>query len=165
MKLAAAFPVSDRAVPAEKEDIGYWVNKEAIPLSKQVRTAINTLGREKISAVTSGTGAYVRIWESDATFLPSNACWTILARVSGISISGAAQRAGYGLAATFQSTSGAVAQVGTDSFLWANESVAAIDVRFGVDAPNRVVFIEARDDAVSPMRFTATVETLEGLTA
>jgi len=159
LRLTVPFPVSDK--PIEQGGLLYWVNSEAQKLFRQIRTFANALAVERKTADTAGDGAYVRIWESDA--MPTNACWAVVANVVGVTKSGTAQRASYGIAGTFQSTSSTVAQVDTDTTLWSDESTAAINARFGVDTASRTVYVEVRDDGASPMRFSAVVQVNEAL--
>lgn len=161
MKLTAPFALSSR--PIEQNGLLFFINREATVLLRQLRTFANALGTEVNSADSLGAGAYVRVWTSDA--LPTDAAWTITANVVGVSTSGAAQRASYGLAGLFESTAGTISQIGATTSLWTIESAAACNARFGVDATNRVIYVEARDDAVSPMRWTAVTAINEGLTA
>jgi hypothetical protein len=90
---------------------------------------------------------------------------SVLANVAGVSTSGAAQRASYGISATFESTTNTVAQVDADTVIWSDESAANINARFGVDTTARTAYLEARDDGTSPMRFTAVVQVNEALPA
>jgi len=159
MKLTVPFPVSDRTV--EEKGILPWINGETQKLLKQLRAALNYRGSERATAATAGAGAYVTVWTSDA--LPTDACWSIVAHVVAVSVSGAAQRAGYVLSGTFESTAGVVAQVGTDTVISTHESAAAINARFGVDATARTIYVEARDDATSPMNVTVVVHVNEAL--
>lgn len=98
--------------------------------------------------------------------MPTNGVWGVAASVVGVTTSGAAQGAFYEVKIGVQSTAGVVAAISVGSFLsLAIESAAAINARFTVDAAARTVSLEARDDAVSPMRWTAVVQLSEALTA
>lgn len=157
MKATAPSALSER--PVDEKSLLEWVNRELIPLARQLRQAVNFETGERKTATTGGAGAYARVWTSEA--LPTDGTWLCIADVSAVTTSGTFQAAGYVLAATFRSSSGTVAQVGATSTLHSAESVAAIDARFGVDAANRQVYLEARDDAATAMTVTAVVRTLE----
>lgn len=160
-RLTAAFPVSPK--PVEDGQQLPFINDELLKLLPQLRTFANMLSWEKKTASTAGAGAYVSLWTSEV--MPSDAAWVITAWTDGISSSGAAQQAGYVFAGTFVSVAGAVSQLGATSSLLSNESAAAIDAKFTVDAVGRTIAVQVRDDAASPMRFTGVIATLEGLAA
>lgn len=158
MKLTAPVAISDR--PVSKDRLEDWANDEVIPLLKQIRQALNAQLRERpTSVVTAGGGAYTRLWTSDA--MPTNAAWWVAADISAVSTSGAFQAAGYLLTGLFRSSAGVVAAVGVPGPVVQSESAVLIDARFGVDAGNRKVYLEGRDDAASPMRFVTLVRLLE----
>lgn len=146
-------PVSEKGVPA-------WANEELLPLLRQLRNAVNASAVERSTVTTGGAGAYARLWTSPP--MPTDSTWHIEALVSGTdSAAGGSQHAGYALAATVGSTAGAVAQVGATTTIAAHESAAGIDARFGVDAAERVVYLEARDAGAAPMDFVAVTQTSE----
>lgn len=160
MKRTVAFPVSPR--PVAEKDLETWVNGEALKILRELREAANWLGEEKTEYVdTDGDGAWVAVWTSQE--MPTNCMWQICARVVGISTSGAAQRYSYLRYASFQSTSGTVAQVGSTSTPSSHESALAGDIRFTSDATARTVSVEIRDDATSPTRWTAHISIAEAL--
>jgi hypothetical protein len=141
--------VSD--VPIKEGNLLSWVNNEAQRLLRQLRSGANSVLTERTECATLGAGAFVRLWESAA--LPTAAAWGVRTTVTGVSTSGAAQRADYELAASFESTAGTVAQVGTTTTVHSAESTAAINARFGATA--RTIYVEVRDDATSPMHWVA----------
>lgn len=157
MKLTVPFPVSDR--PVEESGVLSFINNELIKLLRQVRAALNFTGSDRASAGSAGAGAFVTVWTSVA--MPNDAVWNVVANVTGISTGGIAQQAGYILAGTFASVAGVVSQIGTSTVIHSAESAAAIDARFGTGS--RSVFVEARDNAVSPMRWIVVTEVLEAL--
>jgi len=159
VKLTAPFPVSDQ--PVGEKSILSWINGEAQKVLRQLRTFANFLGWERKEAVTAGAGAYVTVWTSTA--LPTNGTWNVSANVTGVTISGTAQRAGYVLHGTFEATAGVVAQVGSTTTAHSAESAANCNARFGVDTTNRTVYVEARDDGASPMRYVAVVAVNEAV--
>jgi len=157
MKLSVPSALSERAIT--QDGLLSWINDEAVRVLRQVRQLANYFFTERKQVNTAGDGAYTRIWTSSA--LPTDACWVLTADVAAVSTSGAAQRAAYEIRATVESTSSAVAQVGSTTSVSAHESTASIDARFAVDGTLRVVYLEGRDDATSPMRFTAVIRVNE----
>lgn len=159
MTPAVSYPVHERLVDEGQERA--WINEEARQLLRQLREAVNATSPFRKTAVTDGAGTYQRVWTSET--LPTNAAWQVVAYVVLCAASGTFQAAGYTLAATFRSSAGTVAQVGATTSTHSAESAAAIDARFAVDAANRVVYLEARDDAASPMNVTATIQVVEAV--
>lgn len=154
--LTVATPVSERSV--EQDGVLFWINKEAAPALRSARAALNFATVSRDTVTTDGAGTYAELWRSEA--LPTDGCWLVYADVVGVTTTGTAQRAAYFLRAAFESTAGTVAQVGataSDAF----ESTAAINARFAVDATNRQVYLEARDDGASPMYFVGRVSVME----
>lgn len=155
-QLTVSDPVSVRSVSADGVD--YWINKEAMPVLRKVREALNYCQITRKVGDTAGGGVYVELWRSEA--LPTDGAWLVIAQVAGVTKSGAAQRAAYYLRGCFSSTATVVAQVGvtsTDAF----ETAAGCNARYAVDVTNRQVYLEARDDGTSPMRYVAVVSVME----
>jgi hypothetical protein len=154
--------VSDRPVSADILALISWANREVVPFLKQARAGLNARAIFRATCATDGAGTYQRLWTSAA--LPSDATWTIEAVCAGTaSTAGASKHAGYTLAATFASTAGTVSQVGTTTTIAAHESDAGINVRFGVNAADRYVYLEACDDATAAMSFVAVVYVAEAV--
>lgn len=128
-----------------------------------MRQFANYYSWERQAATSDGAGTFTAIWTSPA--MPTNAVWGVEATVVGVNTSGATQGCFHRLAAAAQSAAGVVAIIGASTAEVTIESAAAIDTRFTVDATARTISLEARDDAVSPMRFTAVVQLTEALTA
>ena len=159
MKLSVEQAIAERPVsPTEAATIGLWVNRQLIPLIKEIRAVLNMRGVEKASVTTTALGAYARLWTSVA--LPTDCTWSVEAYVVGTGPASGSQHASYVLTAGFSSTAGTVAQIGATTTT-ATESDAAIDARFAVDAPNRQIYLEARDDGVALMSFAAVLATTE----
>lgn len=154
-----SFPVSDAGV--KQEGVLAWINGEAQKLFRQLRAFANFLSWDYATVTTTGDGATTTIWTSPA--MPNNACWTILVIISGVSTSGAAQRAGTGRAVTFESTAGTVAQVSSATQIWVHESDPAIGVAFSENTSTRTVSVGVLDNGTSPMRFSAVIITCESL--
>lgn len=161
MKLTASQAVS--SLPVGEKSILRWINEEAQPLFRQIRAAINFFSSERHTANSLGAGAYVRVWTSDA--MPTNGVWSVKAYVVGRSTSGAVQWAVYEKYIVAGSASGTVTSLVALTNIISQESAAAIDARLVIDTTNRLVYLEARDDATSPMKWTAVVQVHEGLAA
>lgn len=148
-------------VPERIEHVGRFINRELLPVLRALRDAANYQGTQRSTATTDGTGVYARLWTSGELAL--DATVTVRASVVGTAAAaGGSQHAGYLLCATFQSTGGVVTQTGATSVLYAHESAAAIDARFGVDSTARTAYVEVRDDATAAMVFAGVTEALEG---
>lgn len=161
MKSAAPYPLTPN--PIAPDDIPRWVNAELLKLLLQLRNVVNYRGAERLDVTTGGAGAYVTVWTSPV--MPTDACWHLDAELAGISIAGAAaQQAAFRLAGTFVSVAGAVSQLGTTDTLSLQRSAGTIAAQFVVNA-GRTVSVQVRDDGASKMRFTAIVQTHEGLPA
>ena len=161
MKNTVPFPVSDK--PVTQDGAVAWVNGEAQKLLRQLRTFANMLSWDYATVETTGSGVGTDIWTSPE--MPTDACWTILAIVTGVTTSGAAQRNGSGRVATFESTSGTVAQVSTTTNLWVHETDALVGMGFSVSTSTRKVTVQVNDNGTSPMRYTAVIVTGEALPA
>ncbi len=161
MRATVPYPVSP--VDVDEDNVVDWINDEGRTVLGQGRAALNYLGTERVTCVTAGAGVFVRLWTSHA--LATNSAITVSVNVVGVSTSGAAQRAGYLLFGTFESTAAVVAQVSTTASLASHETNAGIDCRLVVDTTNRQVYLEARDNATSPMRFVGVVQVNEALLA
>lgn len=153
MNATVTAPVSDRGV--SEDSVIPWVNREAIPVLRQLRQAANYASCERQEADSAGDGNYVTVWTSPA--MPTDATWQVTAHVVGVSISGAAQRASYMLVRAVESTAGTVAAIAATTTIASAESAGACDARLQVDASGRTVYVDARDDATSPMRWVAVV--------
>lgn len=149
-----------RDAPVSKDDLVRWVNEEVKPLVRQMREALNACAIERSSATSDGAGTYVRVWTSPA--MPTDAAWHIEALVAGMdAVAGIGQRAGYALAGSFASVAGVVSQIGATTVLASHESAAGMDTRLGVDATERVVYLEACDNALGAMNWSAVTQTHE----
>jgi hypothetical protein len=156
MRLTAETAVSDLAVSEAK--LESWANKETRPLLRQLRTAANAKGIERATATSDGAGTYITAWTSPE--LPSDCGWTVTADVTGV---GGTVRANYRITQDVSSTAGTVAALAPNLLELYVESDAACDARITVDAVNRVVTVDVRDEATTPMSWTVIVSTGEGL--
>jgi hypothetical protein len=155
VKPTVVTPVSGR--PVTEDALVEWVNKEAVPLLSQTRTAVNSRSTERAEITTDGSGTSTVIWTSPA--MPSDAAWLVSATVAGLSVSPGVQRAGFSLNITAQSTAaGAVTSVGTTA-------ISTHVTTFGIDAVfsvmGRFVLLEVNDGATGAMQFTAVLDTTE----
>ena len=157
MRLAVSQGVSQLAPdPENKESLRAWLQKEARDLFLQLRRGMNALNPEPISppVVSDGAGTYSVLWTSGE--MPQDAVWTVVADINGTS---ATVRASYQLRGAFASVAGVCSQIFPTAFDHLYESAAACDARFTVDTTNRVITVDARDDAVVAMTWTGTVYT------
>lgn len=159
MRSTVAYPATTK--PVDKDDVHTYVNEELHKVLPQLRRAANIQARESDTATTDGAGTFATVWVSPA--MPTDATWGIVVDLAGITTSGTAQQARYLFTGTFISVANAVSQLGATTTMATTESAAAIDFQFVVDAVGRTVAVQARDNAASPMKFTAVVQTTEGL--
>lgn len=159
MRLTAAQALPQ--LPVREDQLEQNYNRETKPLLEQLRTAANAISRERLTGTSDGAGTYLVLWTSQE--LPQDCEWTILARVSGV---GGSNRSSYWLVQSVTSIAGTVSAFGPTTVLHSQENAVGADARFTVDAVNRVVTVDARDDAVTAMYWTVVVETgPEGLPA
>lgn len=138
-----------------------FVNRELRPWMGEARRGLNARGIERpVPVVSDGAGTYAVLWTSPE--LPSDCTWTVEADVAGV---GGAERAAYRMLQTVTSIGGLVAALGAPTLVHGVETAAACAARIQVDAVNRWVTVEARDDAATAMQWTAVVQTHEGLAA
>lgn len=144
--------ISNRS--ANEKGLLPFINDELVPLARQIRTALNTPYRAAFSITTAGDGAWTNIWTSAEVEL--DRAWFVEVQVVAVA---ATDTAAYVRRATFRDTAGTLAQQGTTSSEYTEESAAACDVRFAVSGST--VLIDVRDDAASAFNFTASVSVLE----
>jgi hypothetical protein len=157
VRLAVSQGISSLPPETEKpESLRHWVVKEARELLSQLRRSVNGLNAEPINppVVSDGAGTYSVLWTSGE--MPQEAVWEIRAHIVGASTT---IQASYSLVCVVQSAAGVCSKVMPEAFDHAHESAVACDARVTVDATNRVVTIEARDDAAVAMTWTGTVYT------
>jgi hypothetical protein len=155
VKPTVATAVSAR--PVDDKGVVDWANREVVPVLSQVRDAVNVVGTQRVTGRTAGAGAYLKIWQSSD--LPTDAAWNVSAYVTAMAAApGGPERAAYFLGGLVSSVAGAVALVGTTT-VYAQETTAAIDARFGVLA--RGAYLEVRDAGAGMMDFVAVVDVAE----
>lgn len=148
-------PVSDRQL-ADADSVLPYLNREGIPLLREIRAALNQEGSQLRAAVTAGAGAYVVAWTAA---MPSNTAWLATAYVVGITPSGTRQSWAYTLQALFASDASAVVtQVGATATLASFETAAAADARLRVTGNAPV--LEVADDGASPGNWRCQVVVL-----
>jgi hypothetical protein len=160
MRPTVDIAISDRAVKTDDaKTLERVVNKELVPFASRARKGLNARGIDRTDPVTSdGAGTYAIAWTSD-TF-PQDAHWGLEAHIEGYS---ATVWARYVLVAGYKSTSGTIAATFPQAFEQIYESAAACDARYTIDATNRVITLDVRDDAVAALQWTVVVYTSEGL--
>lgn len=152
--------ISERSVDtADKRKLETVVNKELLPFARKGRRGLNARSIDRSEPITSdAAGTYAVAWTSDT--LPQDCHWGLEAHIEGYS---ATVWARYVLVAGFKSTSGTIAATFPQAFAQTYESAAACDARFSIDATNRVITLDVRDDAVVAMQWSVVVYTDEGL--
>jgi hypothetical protein len=140
-----------------KNDPLPWINKEALPVMSQMRTALNYRTTQKFYIDTLGDNTWTPVWESGCQ-LPYDGIWLAEAYVVG---QGVTQRCSFVVHGTASSTTG-VATLAGYTIVSNYELDSACDVRFSVDASARTMLLEVLDNGVEEMRFTAVISVLEG---
>lgn len=151
MRQTVDFPVSSRDVLRD-EQVREWVNREALPVLRQARAALNVESVTGYVLASTGSAAFERIWTSDA--VPVNSVWLVECRVTGRN---ATDRAAYVLRGLFFNE-GTVTQQGATQVDYSEESSGGLDARLVVDGSR--VAADVRD-AGAAMDFTAVVRVLE----
>lgn len=138
------------------------VNKEIRPALREARKSLNALNAERIDPAVSsdGAGTFTTIWTSGE--MPQDGVWVVHATVVGI---GATQRAAYQMSRAVYSTAGVCSSLTAAAMHLQGETAVGCDARFVLDTTNRVVTVEARDDAAEAMSWTGTVQTFEVIPA
>lgn len=154
MKPTVPLAVSQR--PVDDKSIVDWVNREAVPLAKQMRDALNSESVSSHKLTTAATGAFETIWESGD--LPTDSAWLVEARIIGRSTS---QTAAYILRATFDNRAGVVTQRGSTASEYGEETAAACDARMLLSGSE--IHLDVRDDGASRFYWRATVRVLASM--
>lgn len=161
MRIAVTQAISQQDVQTDQpEKLRHCVNKELRASMREVRKSVNALNAEPIypAVVSDGAGTFAVLWTSAE--MPQDGVWIVQATVVGI---GATQRAAYQLTRGFYSTAGTCASLTAAAILLQGETAVGCDARFVLDTVNRVVTVEARDDAAEAMNWTGTVQTFEAV--
>jgi len=160
MRPTVDLAISDRAVKTDDaKTLERVVNKELVPFASRARKGLNAKSIDRPDPITSdGAGTYAVAWTSD-TF-PQDGSWQLEADIEAFS---ATVWASYKLVASYHSVSGTIAVAFPQAFERTYESAAACDARYTIDATNRVITLDVRDDAVAACQFTCVVTTHEGL--
>lgn len=151
-KTTVPVPASSLELKSEKELLD-WANREAIPLLRQLRARANDVYHAVFELSTAASGAFATIWTSDA--MPTDSAWFVEVRVIGRASAGTDQRTAYVARGTFYNDSGTVAQQGSTSSDYAEESAAGCDLRFAVSG--QTVTFDVKDDGVSTYSWLAFV--------
>ena len=155
MKTTVGRALSERLVSSQDEVLTY-LNRELIPLARDMRTVHNLEAVQQFTGATTATGTFQTLWTSDP--MPTNSTWHVMVKCSARSISGAAQQCAYVREAYFANVAGVVAQVGATASLSTFETAAAADVQFLVSG--QTVLFQFQDDGVSAFAWKATVTLL-----
>ncbi|MDQ3097607.1 MAG: hypothetical protein M3Q61_05515 [Chloroflexota bacterium] len=151
MKNTIPMAVSQADVPPE--EVPAWVNREARPLLKALRTSMNDDYWGVFETTTVATGVAAAIWTSDA--VPTNAVWLVEVRVVGFKTGGASQRAAYIRRATVYNNAGTVGQQGVTSAEYTEESAGACNCTLAVSG--QTVVCSVTDDGTNTFEWLASV--------
>ncbi len=154
MKTTIADPVSPRDVN-EKGVLDY-LNVELRPFLSAVRASLNIETVQAFTLSTAATATFTNIWTSDP--MPTNSAWFVEARVLTFASAGAAQRCAYIRHGLFYNDAGTVAQQGTTTATYSEESAAGADVQLVVDG--QTVTLDVKDDGTSTFWWVAVVRLL-----
>jgi hypothetical protein len=149
MKTTVQRAVSDRPVN-KAEDLLDVVNREVLPVMRDMRSAINVTTDQTFKLTTAATGAFSNIWTSDA--LPTNSDWFIKADIRGRA---AADTVQYEIRGTFYNRAGTVGQQGSTATIYSVESAAAADVR--LQAVGQTITLDVKDDGASTFYWDALI--------
>jgi len=159
VKVSVSQGVSDRAV--KDGDFEAWVNKEAAPLLRQARKALNAKYVERVTLTTSGTGSAETLWTSDS--MPEDSMLTLVVEVVAFSPSGP-EAYGLGQEATFYRAGAAdPLQIGSPTSLWDKDTGGpGVTLSFAITAADDTVSVRFADDG-TVMNVVAHVSRLEVL--
>lgn len=155
MKTTVGRALSQRQVD-RTEDLVAFVNRELIPLARDMRAAHNLEAVQQFTLSTSGTATFTSIWTSDP--MPTNSTWHVRVKCSAMTTAGTAQQCAYVREAYFANTAGVVAQVGSAVSISSFETAAAADVQFLVSG--QAIKFQVKDDGASTFAWKATVTVL-----
>jgi hypothetical protein len=79
MKATIEWPIRSRRV--QDKEAMFWVNFEAVPVMRQMRTSLNQVYRARFVQQTAGTGVFTPIWTSPD--MAAGTQWLIDATVQG----------------------------------------------------------------------------------
>lgn len=133
--------LSDRQVANERAAV-VFLNKEAIPLLREMRNVLNT-GGAITGDTSSDVGNYVPVWTSDTA--PTAGTWSIHVRavLSDSNDDGAV----FFLAASYRMIAGAPTLIGSTAIFAPHESTGAFDWQWSADATT--VTLALRDAGVA----------------
>ena len=151
MRQTVERPVSSRDVLRD-EQVRDWVNREALPVLREAREALNAESVTSYRLTSTGSAGFERIWTSDAIALDT--VWLVECRVTGRN---AGDRAAYVLRGLFFN-SGTVTQQGATQVDYSEESSGGLDARLVVDGV--AVAADVRDVGVA-IDWVAVVRVLQ----
>lgn len=151
MKATVDKPVRSRAV--KPADIEFYINKELIPLTLQLRDAANRYFVGEFITTTAGTGVATAIYASED--LASGVVWLVEATV--IARAGTTARSAFIIRGTFYSN-GTVTQEGATQAVY-TQNAAGFTVAFAVVA-NHIV-VNVTDDGALDVDWECVIQTKE----
>lgn len=126
-----------------------WANKEAIPVFRQMRTALNAQYVGEATAATAGDAAWTTVWTSDP--IPTNSVWLIEARGAGF---GVGVYGAFIVHATYYNNAGTVGYVSIDA-PFISESDASLDFR--MTDSGGAILVQVKDNGSVAMNYSITV--------
>lgn len=154
MKATVQRALSERQVG--EPDVVPFLNKEIVPLLRDIRTAHNLETVQQFTLSTAHTAAFTTIWTSDP--MPTNSTWHVRVKCTAITTAGTAQQCAYVREGYFANVAGVVSQVGATASISTFESAAAADVQFAVSG--QTILFQVKDDGASTFAWKATVTLL-----
>ena len=146
--------VSPRYVKPKELEV--WANREVIPLLGQLRGVANYRTTQKFYTTTAGDGAWTTVWQSEQ--MGRNQVWALEASLVG---TGGTQRWGANVTGGAEASSAGVVTILGSNVTPAFETASTISAQVIVDAINRAVLLQVRDNGAEAMTFTAVVSILE----
>lgn len=153
MKTTVGRALSERQLGKEPQEVVDFMNRELIPLARDMRTAHNLEAVQQFTLSTAATGAFATIWTSDP--MPTDSTWHVVVKCQGRSPT---QACAYVREAYFANVAGVVAQVGATASISTFETAAAADVQFLVSG--QTVLFQCKDDAATTFQWKATITVL-----
>ncbi len=149
-------PLAERQL-GKPNDVQPFLNKEAIPLLRQVRSTLNFTQKIRATGNTAGhPSAWVTIWESDR--VPTDRVGLVEIFIVGHD----AVPNAYGARKSILYVSDGDILAGTAmTVIYEYVTAPPLDSRIHIDTPNHVIQIQVMDTGVVEAHFLAIIEILE----
>lgn len=152
MKTTVGRALSERLL-GDADEVVTYLNRELIPLARDMRVAHNLEAVQQFTLTTAATGAFATIWTSDP--MPTDSTWHVVAKCTGRS---ASRNCAYVREAYFANIAGSVVQIGATASISTFESAVAADVQFLVSG--QTVLFQVKDDTSGTFLWKATITVL-----